>query len=313
MNREAASRSLTDPLINDIRSVFRAARGKTAGELPAIGQLLFMQERWRQLDTAAQRSGSVYELLVQLIEQLRGEDELLAAVIGARFLHDEKGRAVAQQLGRSLDQINRLQKKGLSRLVDYLLAHEREWNLAQLVERRERLPAAGYRRLFGLQGQLDILAEKLRPSASLLQLAVVGIGGIGKSTLLHQAVLQTLERAEFDEIVWVQISNQFPAPISTLADMLDQLSQQLPLLWGENPSQQMVLLRRLLAERRCLLVLDNLEREADFNHILREFQGWTGPSVILYGARVKPPAEMGVALLELNQLPPDDARDLLND
>jgi WD40 repeat protein len=88
--------------------------------------------------------------------------------------------------------------------------------------------------------------------------AVLGIGGIGKSTIAIKAALQM--QAEFEIVVWRSLSNSPP-----LAELLSSLLKFLMPIYGEDPvipttiDEKFSKLMQYLRSRRCLLILDNAE------------------------------------------------------
>jgi WD40 repeat protein/transcriptional regulator with XRE-family HTH domain len=87
---------------------------------------------------------------------------------------------------------------------------------------------------------------------------LLGIGGIGKSTIAVKAALQM--QAEFEIVVWRSLANAPP-----LDELLSSLLKFLMPLYGEDPilpttlAQQLSKLMQYLRSRRCLLILDNAE------------------------------------------------------
>jgi WD40 repeat protein/transcriptional regulator with XRE-family HTH domain len=87
---------------------------------------------------------------------------------------------------------------------------------------------------------------------------LLGIGGIGKSTIAVKAALQM--QSEFDVIVWRSLAN---AP--SLDDLLTSLLKFLMPLCGEDPvipttlDEKLSKLMQYLRSQRCLLILDNTE------------------------------------------------------
>jgi len=88
---------------------------------------------------------------------------------------------------------------------------------------------------------------------------LLGIGGIGKSTLAVKAVQQM--QADFEIVVWRSLANAAP-----LNELLTSLLRFLMPLFGEDAilipdklDQQLSKLMQYLRTRRCLLLLDNAE------------------------------------------------------
>jgi WD40 repeat protein/transcriptional regulator with XRE-family HTH domain len=158
---------------------------------------------------------------------------------------------------------------------------------------------------------------------------LLGIGGIGKSTIAVKAALQM--QAEFEIVVWRSLSNAPP-----LDELLSSLLKFLMPLYGEDPilpttlAQQLSTLMQYLRARRCLLILDNaetlLQREQvgqwrtgyeEYGQLLRAIGEASHQSCLLLTSREKPQemalmegAQTLVRSLSLSGLTPDDGRAL---
>ncbi|GAB4377904.1 MAG: NB-ARC domain-containing protein [Elainellaceae cyanobacterium] len=158
---------------------------------------------------------------------------------------------------------------------------------------------------------------------------LLGIGGIGKSTIAVKAALQM--QTEFEIVVWRSLSNAPP-----LDELLSSLLKFLMPLYGEDPiiptklDQQLSKLMQYLRLRRCLLILDNtetiLQREPvgqwqsgyeGYGLLLRTIGDASHQSCLLLTSREKPReialmegAQVLVRSLSLSGLTPDDGRAL---
>ncbi|MGI0486099.1 NB-ARC domain-containing protein [Pantanalinema rosaneae CENA516] len=98
--------------------------------------------------------------------------------------------------------------------------------------------------------------------------ALLGMGGIGKTTLSVQLVEQLLDpvvaaaphptSSGFQAMVWRSLRNAPPLE-GLLADVIPSLSRQSSVILPDRLDLQVALLLHCLREQRCLLVLDNLE------------------------------------------------------
>src|SRR5260370_3402999 len=109
-----------------------------------------------------------------------------------------------------------------------------------------------------LYGRSDELAELerwlLRDRCRLV--AVLGMGGIGKTALAVKLVQQVAPH--FDYVLWRSLHNA-PSLADVLSGWLWVLAQQHETNFPQQNEQALALLIKLLQQRRCLLVLDNLE------------------------------------------------------
>ena len=152
---------------------------------------------------------------------------------------------------------------------------------------------------------------------------LLGIGGIGKSTVAVKAALQM--HAEFEIVVWRSLSHAPP-----LDELLSSLMKFLMPLYGEDPvipttlNEKFSKLMDYLRSRRCLLILDNAETilhseqvghwrsgYETYGQLLRTIGDTPHQSCLLLTSREKP-NEMGlmeggaVRSLLLSGLTPDD-------
>jgi WD40 repeat protein/transcriptional regulator with XRE-family HTH domain len=158
---------------------------------------------------------------------------------------------------------------------------------------------------------------------------LLGIGGIGKSTIAVKTALQM--QTEFEIVVWRSLANAPP-----LDELLSSLLKFLMPLFGEDPiipamlDQQISKLMQYLRSRRCLFILDNAETILQREHVGQWRSGYEGygqllraigeashQSCLLLTSREKPRelalmegAEALVRSLPLSGLTSDDGRAL---
>jgi len=85
---------------------------------------------------------------------------------------------------------------------------------------------------------------------------VLGMGGIGKTTLVTWVAEQVKE--QFDYLIWRSLRNAPPVD-EILADLIPFLSDQQVFDLPDESDKRVSLLLDLLRQKRCLLVLDNAE------------------------------------------------------
>ncbi|MEZ4726339.1 MAG: NB-ARC domain-containing protein [Caldilineaceae bacterium] len=118
----------------------------------------------------------------------------------------------------------------------------------------------------GRTAEVTALVQWLRmapdggPAAPVRLVAVVGMGGIGKTALTAHSVTRVAEEfpEEFPFVLWRSLLNA-PPLAEILRDWLQILSRQTLVTLPETEAAQLQLLLHYLRQERCLLVLDNLE------------------------------------------------------
>lgn len=131
--------------------------------------------------------------------------------------------------------------------------------------------------MFGRQNELAQLVAWLAHERCQV-VAVLGIGGVGKTTLAARAVQAVI--SHFDTVIWRSLLNAPPID-ETLRACLQLLAG--PSL-GEVPASldgQLTLLLDYLRQRRCLLVLDNLESVLNTGQATLTNLGYEGYSQLI--------------------------------
>ena len=101
---------------------------------------------------------------------------------------------------------------------------------------------------------------------------ILGMGGMGKTTLASELAHQLKESFEFT--IWRSLRNA-PSFESILTDILQFLSHPQPLELPDNLPAQLDLLMRYLDARRCLMVIDNWESILSDRYYYRSgFEGY---------------------------------------
>lgn len=86
-------------------------------------------------------------------------------------------------------------------------------------------------------------------------IAIVGIGGIGKTMLVTQLTQRLVDANQFEVVVWRSL-RQAPPLVDFLTDLMQAIEPQ------QSPVQPDAMMRQLLEQlrrHRCLLILDNVE------------------------------------------------------
>jgi WD40 repeat protein/transcriptional regulator with XRE-family HTH domain len=156
--------------------------------------------------------------------------------------------------------------------------------------------------LYGREGELQTLQHWVVEECCRV-VAIVGIGGMGKSSLAITVAQRVLP--QFDVVVFRSLQNGPP-----LAEVLDQAIRAVSDQHSTPPEQlpdKIALLIQLLRARRCLLILDNYEAimqpgglsgtyrsgYADYGALLRALSERAHQSCLVLTSREKP-AELGL-------------------
>ena len=104
--------------------------------------------------------------------------------------------------------------------------------------------------------------------------AIVGIGGIGKTDLSLKLAKGIQE--EFEYVIWRRLLNP-PSVEKILADLIEFLSNQQEIKLPDGIDAQISRLLHYLKEHRCLLILDNAEAILQGGERARQYrEGYEG-------------------------------------
>lgn len=152
----------------------------------ALDELLLVQRRQEELardgNPLALRLAANY-VLWEALAMLERHDETAAHVLRWRFPDNNTLLQVANRLNVSEHTVSRLQRAAISRLAALLIREEAGLRQERIEEQEAMLPPPAYTRLFGIDAHRDQLAAELRRENGPGVVALVGIGGIGKTAL----------------------------------------------------------------------------------------------------------------------------------
>jgi hypothetical protein len=173
---------------------------------------------------------------------------------------------------------------------------------------------ADYTQLFGTDDISRQLFTHLQQPDSPWVIAVVGIGGIGKTALADRVARQIIQHFVYEQVIWLQV-DPLPGrlPSETLDKLLTQLAEKLclhlssPVSTEQRDSQ----LRQTLKSAAYLIVIDNLESETDVAFMSDVLNDLANPSKFLLTSRVRLPASASILSLFLAELSLADAAALI--
>ena len=146
------------------------------------------------------------------------------------------------------------------------------------------LPQPTYTQFVGRDGELTWLRQRLSPEDPVWQIAITGIGGVGKSALALAIAHEYRRRygelspeERFEAIVWVSAKEEVltafgrePADVPeqvlhTLEDVYTAIARVLERedITRAQPEEQIALVKNALKRQRTLLIMDNLESVKD--------------------------------------------------
>ena len=173
--------------------------------------------RQRQMSIGGNLHRAANQVLTDAVDALAAEHEADAALLRARFLDGKKVYVVANERNISATLLYKLQRRALGHLAAVLWRMEERASTRQRSVLEQRLPAATYTELFGLDTHLAELSEVLLAPHAPWLVSVEGLGGSGKTALAHQLIQQVAQRgARYIDFGWVSAQQQTLHPGGSL-------------------------------------------------------------------------------------------------
>jgi hypothetical protein len=175
----------------------------------------------------------------------------------------------------------------------------------------------------GVEQSYKTIFEVLSDETAQFIVSIDGLGGLGKTALADKVARVLIHTTHFDEIAWVtakqthlstlgRLKVESGRPALTFPLLIDRLAEQFELNQDGRPRlEQQRLVKQFLQQRRCLVVIDNLETMADYDVLLPELKRWQRPSKFLLTSRLRLLDELDVFSFSLQELPRPAAIELM--
>lgn len=286
-----------------------------------LSSLLLVQDAQQSLanpDPVALRLAT-NEVLHRHIEELGRRNQQAADILTMRFIDREGIKIVANKLNITHDQVKKQQAAAIDSLTELIGVAEAAVRQTRALSIELTLNPPTYIRLFGIDENRDLLVQKLLQTGPPWVLAIVGLGGIGKTSLADQAIRQVIYHFHYERILWLKIDAPIVGVVgyeksddtltANLQATMNRLMLQLALRVcphlpaGTLPEERNLQVRQTLKTIAHLIVIDNLEFEADSAYLLPLLNDLANPSKFLLTTRTHAPGQTGVFNLLLKELP----------
>lgn len=290
MNIELESTSIHKAVHNLLRSL------SGQGEAPAtlLDNFLLVKQEASTSGVPTGRPYTTRQVVVDQLETLAAQDETAADILRWRFLNNRTLIWVAHKRNVSEYTISRMQNVAIEKLAKIIQQVEIALRQAQLDNWRALMPPATYSHLFGLDEPSRLLAESLLGNSDPPVIALVGIGGIGKTALADAVTRTVMEQFHFSGIHWLRpepptMSGAALSPDHLLDLTLADLAQSLDIRpVPPTPEERRQVVRQRLNAAPHLVIVDNLEDAAFVDHLPEHLVDLATPSKFLLTCRPKP-------------------------
>lgn len=305
------------PLVHAALRAWYAAAGSDQNLLEG---LLLVQERRRSMSGSSNPTAlrlATNQVLLEGIEELKGGDERAAKVLKMRFADGNTLKMAAIKLHSSEFAVSRWQRAAIELLSDILYEREMDARQTRVQAIEAHLPPSTYTQLFGVgEAEAKLLERLLEPDGPAV-VAIVGIGGIGKTALADAVTRKIAGQLQFDDIAWLRaepqtMSGRGLSPRLTFETLVAELAEKLALEAVAGPQeQQLARIRQVLKARPYLVVIDNLETDSETAYLLDHLHDLSGPSKFILTTRTRQSAQATVFHFDMSELSLADATSLV--
>ncbi|KAJ1697676.1 hypothetical protein LUZ63_006188 [Rhynchospora breviuscula] len=245
----------------------------------------------------------------RLQEQLHGEEGVKVPSIyrpTSKFLKIVRSALGSDPLMEKLAQVLKQLDGVVANTGDFLtLVYNLEWRIVrderrlEMARSRETGSLQTESKIFGRQKEiedirswlldtdLDFSGDHGAPCNSISVMTMVGIGGVGKTTLLQEIYNDTKVKGFFSKTMWVCVSSTFSS-LKILYKMVEDECKGNP-IFKENLDLLQEAVRKKITSQRFLLVLDDVwddENHEAWNNLIAPLQYGKSGSKILVATRV---------------------------
>ncbi|MCB0182959.1 MAG: AAA family ATPase [Caldilineaceae bacterium] len=238
-------------------------------------------------------------ILKQALERLALDHEEYASVLQSRYIDNEKVESAAGRMNISDATFHRKRNEALPLLTEAVLRIDREAMLKYRTQMEARLAPSSYTQYFGREKVAGVLIDLLNQQTAPWIATVIGMGGIGKTSLVDSVVRQVIKQASFFEVGWVTASQSIfnaggkilpiTQPTISTASLVEKLCTQLMpgfTAGAQRSSEEtLAMLEKRLKSAPHLIVIDNLETLADVELLLPLLRRLANPTKFVLTTR----------------------------
>ncbi|MCB8979267.1 MAG: hypothetical protein H6657_17790 [Ardenticatenaceae bacterium] len=308
-----SSKTETREMRESVHKALRHWTTKTADSDPLLSQLVAVQRAQATLgagDNPAMLRAAINKVLQEAMDDLEKRTPRVVEVLQKRFVTGKTLQEVANMMNFSTHQISRMQRDGIEQLTDILQAQEREIGRERARSLESVLPPPTYTRLFGVDELCQELVAMLAAPEAPWVVALVGMGGLGKTAVADWVTRHLIQELSFSHLVWIRagashtMGGQAEPPSLTYEKVLNQLLAELfpemraPLALVDRAAK----VRQALKARPYLVVIDNLEAAEDTSILLNHLNELAQPSKFLLTTRTRVAKQAAVRDVPLDEL-----------
>lgn len=284
-------------------------------------ELVRAQRRQMGINNTAGLRFATNKVLLDGIKELKHRNDLAGSLLNFRFIDKLTIKEVNQKFKfNNYEKVKRYQKDALDLLTTIINEQEIKFRESRITEMESSLEAKSYSQLFGINELAANLFEDLQNSDKNGVISLIGIGGIGKTSLANFVARKIIRRFTYESIIWLSIPDRFNKTSLNNSEqiyhqlLLQMCTKLLPALSSAvKYEQKQESLRQILKETPYLIIIDNLEKQSDTTYLLSNLLELSQPSKFLLTSRYKHSAHANIQSYTINELSQDDSIALIRD
>ena len=242
------------------------------------------------------------------LDILKRQDAKAVAIIEKRFINKQKIELLTHQFKVNKDKFKRMQRSAIESLATMIFELEQKAREEKISLVENNLETRSYTKLFGIEKTSEKFFNHLIDSQAHELLILAGLGGSGKTSLANYVVRKIIPHFLYEDVIWLSIGNlaqgQEIDSVKRYQSLIHRLSQKVVPHLSSNmrPDEKIIQLRQLLKQSPYLIIIDNLELQADMSYLLSNLLELSLPSKFLLTSRTQPAGHAGVMTYILSGL-----------
>lgn len=286
-----------------------------------LGDLRLIKRYEEEIDLLVDEAHVIRHLVLDNLQALAKYAHEEAYAIGRRYFERDTLQAIAAELQSSVATAKRRSENSVQHLARIIYNREKTCREQELRQMMAALPPKSYDLVFGQEKVIEEVVQQLLSPSSPWVLALVGLGGVGKSALADAIVRRALTAFKFEGAIWVRHEGYPPQnrPL-TLPEIISRLQSQLVewVVHQEPRDQKSAAVSpqqawEVLKNRRLIVVIDNLDTQEDTPTVMEFLRQTAEPTKFLVTSRSRLLLNSGIYHYPIDELNYESAHRLLHD